>query len=155
MIGLIQRVSEASVAVEGEIVGRIGPGLAALVAVQRGDATAQAVRLAERMLAYRVFEDAAGRMNLDLTQVDGGILLVPQFTLAADTSKGNRPSLGRAADPEDGQQLFEALVDATRARWKKVATGRFGANMDVSLVNRGPVTFWLEAKPAAVRKPDH
>lgn len=149
MIGLIQRVREASVTVDGEIIGRIGPGLAALVAVQRGDTTAQAERLAERMLAYRIFEDDAGRMNLDLTQVNGGILLVPQFTLAADTAKGNRPSLGRAADPELGRALFEALVDATRARWGTVATGQFGANMDVSLVNRGPVTFWIEAKPVA------
>ena len=143
MIGLIQRVSEARVTVDGQIIGSIGHGLAALIGVERGDGPAAAARLAERMLNYRVFEDDDGKMNLDLIQVGGGILLIPQFTLAADTRKGNRPGFGRAAEPEQAQALFGELVSAARSRWSKVETGRFGANMDVSLVNRGPVTFWL------------
>jgi D-tyrosyl-tRNA(Tyr) deacylase len=148
VIGLIQRVSEASVAVDGEVLGRIGPGLLALIGVQRGDDAPQAARLAERLLAYRVFEDTDGKMNLDLTQVNGGLLLIPQFTLAADTGRGNRPSFGRAAEPEAGRALFETLVESARSRWDTVETGRFGADMDISLVNRGPVTFWLEVPPA-------
>ena len=148
MIGLLQRVSHASVMVDGEVTGEIGRGLMVLVAVQRNDAPQQARRLAERLLSYRVFEDDTGRMNLDVTQVDGGLLLVPQFTLAADTGKGNRPSFSRAAEPAAGQGLFEECVAAARARWDKVATGRFGANMDVELLNQGPVTFWLEVPPA-------
>jgi D-tyrosyl-tRNA(Tyr) deacylase len=150
VIGLIQRVSEASVTVDGDVLGRIGPGLLALIAVERNDDQAQAVRLAERLLAYRVFEDDEGRMNLDLTQTGGGLLLIPQFTLAADTRKGNRPSFMKAAEPDQGRELFDGLVEAARARWHTVETGRFGANMDISLINRGPVTFWLEvpAPPA-------
>lgn len=144
MIGLLQRVSHARVSVADEIVGQIGPGLLVFVAVQRGDTTEHAARLAERLLAYRVFEDDGGRMNLDVTQVDGGLLLVPQFTLAADTARGNRPGFSRAADPEQGRELFDACVAAARARWSRVETGRFGANMAVELLNRGPVTFWLE-----------
>ncbi len=146
MISLIQRVSEAAVAVGGQTVAAIGPGLLALVAVQRGDSPAQARRMAERLLAYRVFPDEAGRMNRDLREVEGELLLVPQFTLAADTRKGNRPSLGQAAAPAAGQALFELLVEACEARWPRVATGIFGADMAVSLVNTGPVTFWLEVK---------
>jgi D-tyrosyl-tRNA(Tyr) deacylase len=149
MIGLLQRVTEASVTVDGAINGRIGPGLMVLVAVQRGDTPEQAERLAQRLLAYRVFEDDAGKMNLDVTQIGGGLLLVPQFTLAADTGRGNRPSFSRAADPALGRQLFDACVVAARARWDNVATGRFGANMDVRLLNQGPVTFWLEVPPGA------
>lgn len=148
MIGLLQRVSEASVTVDGEVVGEIGPGLAVLVAVQRGDTEVQARRLAERLLAYRVFPDAEGRMNLDLRAAGGGLLLVPQFTLAADTSRGNRPSLGRAADPAAGSALFARCVAAAREAWPQVATGQFGAHMAVRLVNDGPVTFWLEVPPA-------
>jgi len=148
MIGLLQRVSQARVTVDGEIIGEIGRGLLVLVAVQRDDRVVQARRLAERLLSYRVFEDEAGRMNLDVTQIDGGILLVPQFTLAADTGKGNRPSFSRAAEPEQGRALFDECVAAARARWHDVATGRFGANMDVELLNQGPVTFWLEVPPA-------
>jgi D-tyrosyl-tRNA(Tyr) deacylase len=144
MIGLIQRVSEASVAVNGQIIGSIGPGLAALIGVQRDDGPEQAKRLAERMLAYRVFEDQDGKMNLDLKGINGGILLIPQFTLAANTGKGNRPSFTSAADPERARALFDELVAAAQSRWNAVETGEFGANMDVSLVNRGPVTFWLE-----------
>jgi D-tyrosyl-tRNA(Tyr) deacylase len=149
MIGLLQRVTEASVTVDGAITGRIGPGLMVLVAVQRGDTPEQAERLAQRLLAYRVFEDDAGKMNLDVTQIGGGLLLVPQFTLAADTGRGNRPSFSHAADPALGRQLFDACVVAARARWDNVATGRFGANMDVRLLNQGPVTFWLEVPPGA------
>lgn len=144
MIGLLQRVSHAQVAIDDEVVGRIGPGLLVLVAVQPDDGVAQARRLAERLLSYRVFEDDAGRMNLDVTQMGGGILLVPQFTLAADTGKGNRPSFTRAAAPEQGRALFDECVATIRSRWDDVATGVFGANMDVELLNQGPVTFWLE-----------
>lgn len=147
MIALIQRVSTASVTVAGEIVGRIGPGLLALAAVERGDGARQAERLAERIVGYRVFEDADGRMNLSLSDTGGGLLLVSQFTLAADTRKGARPSFTPAADPVAGQALFEALVDAARRLHPTVATGRFGARMQVALVNDGPVTFWLRATP--------
>jgi len=148
MIALLQRVSRARVTVDGTVIGEIGPGLLALIAVQQNDAAAQAVRLAERILSYRVFEDADGRMNLDVTQAGGGLLMAPQFTLAADTRKGNRPSFARAADPDTGRALFDECVAAARARWENVATGRFGADMDVELVNRGPVTIWLDVPPA-------
>jgi len=147
MIGLIQRVSSASVATGGRVLGSIDHGLVALIAVQRGDRSAQVARLVERLLAYRVFEDKQGKMNLDLTQVNGGMLLVPQFTLAADTGKGNRPSFTRAADPEHGKALYDELVTTAKSLWNKVETGEFGANMSVSLVNQGPVTFWLEVRP--------
>lgn len=147
MIGLLQRVSRASVTVNNQIVGKIDVGLLVLVAIQRNDATAQAKRLLERLLTYRVFEDEAGRMNLDVTQVNGGLLFVPQFTLAANTRKGNRPSFSGAADPDFSETLYAELVNAARSKWHKVASGVFGANMDVSLVNKGPVTFWLEVPP--------
>lgn len=147
MIGLLQRVSEASVTVESEVVGAIKRGLLVLVGVQRDDGPAQAARLAERLLAYRVFPDDRGRMNRDVTQVGGGVLLVPQFTLAADTRKGNRASFARAADPQQGRALFEELTRAMRGLWPDVATGVFGAHMAVHLVNDGPVTFWLETTP--------
>lgn len=149
MIALLQRVSHARVTVEGQVVGAIGPGLLALIAVQQRDTEREAGRLAERILSYRVFGDAAGRMNLDVTQSGGGLLMVPQFTLAADTRKGNRPSFTGAADPAIGQALFEECVAAARARWENVATGRFGADMDVELLNSGPVTVWLEVPPPA------
>jgi D-tyrosyl-tRNA(Tyr) deacylase len=152
MIGLLQRVSRASVTVNNQIIANIDLGLVVLVAIQRNDAAAQAKRLLERLLTYRVFEDHAGRMNLDVTQVNGGLLLVPQFTLAANTGKGTRPSFTAAADPAVSKTLFEELVDAARSKWHKVASGVFGANMDVSLVNQGPVTFWLEVPP---RKSPH
>jgi len=148
MIGLLQRVKHARVTVNGVEVGAIGAGLLALIAVQQHDGPTQARRMAERLLSYRVFEDDAGRMNHDLRQTDGGLLLVPQFTLAADTAKGNRPSFSRAAEPELGRALFDECVAAARARWENVATGRFGAVMDVELLNHGPVTFWLEVPPA-------
>ena len=148
MIGLLQRVTEAAVTVDGAIVGQIGPGLAVLVGVQRGDEPEQALRLAERLLAYRVFEDPAGKMNLSLADTGGELLLIPQFTLAADTRTGNRASFSRAAEPERGRILFAALVTAARESGARVETGRFGANMYVSLVNQGPVTFWLEVPPS-------
>ena len=148
MIGLLQRVSHASVRVAGAVVGEIGAGLLVLVAVERGDGPAQAQRLAERLVAYRVFEDATGKMNHDVREAGGGLLLVPQFTLAADTGKGNRPSFSGAAVPATGQALCDQLVQAVAERCPRVATGRFGANMSVSLVNEGPVTFWLRVPPA-------
>lgn len=144
MIGLLQRVNRASVTVADSTVGEIGRGLLVLVGVQRGDDEARAERLLERLLAYRVFPDAAGRMNLSLQDVAGGLLLVPQFTLAADTRKGNRPGFSTAAAPDDGRRLFEHLLARARTAHPQVATGVFGADMQVSLVNDGPVTFWLE-----------
>ena len=145
MIALIQRVSEAAVQVEGERVGAIGPGLLALVAVEPGDDEARTARMAERLLGYRVFSDAQGKMNLSLADTGGGLLLVSQFTLAADTSRGMRASFTSAAAPEDGRRWFERLVEACRARHPVVEIGRFGAHMRVSLVNDGPVTFRLMA----------
>jgi D-aminoacyl-tRNA deacylase len=147
MIALIQRVSEASVHVHGEEVGRIDAGLLALAAVERGDTERTAIRLAERILGYRLFEDSQGRMNLSLADTGGGLLLVSQFTLAADTRKGARPSFTPAAEPARGAALFEALAAAARARHPRVETGRFGARMRVALINEGPVTFWLRVKP--------
>jgi D-tyrosyl-tRNA(Tyr) deacylase len=144
MIGLLQRVTEASVTVNGEVVGAIGRGLLVLVGVERDDTAAQAERLLERLLGYRVFPDADGKMNLSLQDIHGGLLLVPQFTLAADTRKGMRPSFSCAAAPEHGRALFDHLVLRARAQHPTVATGRFGADMQVALVNDGPVTFWLQ-----------
>lgn len=148
MIALIQRVSEASVEVGGQIVGRIGPGVLALVGVEPGDGEAQALRLVERVLGYRIFEDAGGRMNLSLADSQGALLAVPQFTLAADTHKGARPSFSSAAPPELGAQLFDRFVVLARERHRPVETGRFGAHMRVGLVNDGPVTFWLRVSPS-------
>lgn len=148
MIGLLQRVSEARVEVDGQVVGAIPRGLLVLVGVERGDAEAQAGRLLERLLGYRVFEDDQGRMNLGLQDVGGGLLLVPQFTLAADTKKGMRPSFTPAADPTLGERLFDRLVDLAREEFSGVEAGVFGANMQVSLTNDGPVTFWLHVPPA-------
>ena len=145
MIALIQRVSQARVTVHGDTVGAIGPGLLALVAVEPGDGEAQFQRMAERLLAYRVFGDAAGRMNRSLSDTGGGLLLVSQFTLAADTRKGLRPSFTSAAEPGAARAGFDRLVDLCRARHALVETGRFGAHMKVSLVNDGPVTFWLQS----------
>ncbi len=145
MIGLLQRVTHASVTVDGETTGEIGRGLLVLVAVHRDDTEKDVGRLAERILTYRVFADAAGRMNRSLIDESAALLLVPQFTLAADTKKGTRASFTRAAAPDIGEQFFEQLVALCRARLQRVDTGRFGANMQVSLVNDGPVTFWLES----------
>jgi D-tyrosyl-tRNA(Tyr) deacylase len=147
VIGLLQRVSEARVMVDGESVGAIGRGLLVLIGVERGDDEAQAERLLERLLGYRVFPDADDRMNLSVSDVGGGLLLVPQFTLPADTRKGMRPSFTPAAAPEEGRRLFDHLVARARAQHHDVATGCFGADMRVSLTNEGPVTFWLQTKP--------
>jgi D-aminoacyl-tRNA deacylase len=144
MIGLLQRVSEANVKVEGSIVGQIGRGLLVLVGVEKHDTHASAQRLLERLLSYRVFPDEAGRMDLSLADIGGELLLVPQFTLAADTRKGTRPSFSSAASPELGAELFDYFVTIARERHAKVETGVFGADMKVSLVNDGPVTFWLQ-----------
>jgi len=144
LIALIQRVTAASVAVGGETVGEIGAGILALIGVERGDGEAQAERLAQKVLAYRIFPDAAGKMNLSLEQTRGEILAVPQFTLVADTNSGTRPSFSSGASPEDGAKLFERFAQLAKAK-----TGRFGAHMRVSLVNDGPVTFWLQVKPGS------
>jgi len=144
-------VTHASVEVDGAIVGRIEAGLLVLLAVEPSDTEAEADRLIERLVGYRVFEDEAGRMNRSLADTGGGLLLVPQFTLAADTTKGMRPSFTGAAPPELGRRLFDHAVGCAKARLDdRVATGRFGAHMRVSLTNDGPVTFWLRtARPAA------
>lgn len=146
MIALIQRVDEASVIVEHETVGAIARGLLALVAVEPDDGVPQVERMLERLLGYRVFADSAGKMNLALRDIGGGLLLVSQFTLAADTAKGMRPSFTSAAPPELGRRLFERLVARAREAHPLVETGVFGAYMRVRLVNDGPVTFWLEAR---------
>lgn len=152
MIGLLQRVSRAEVSVSGATLGAIGSGLLVLVGVERGDTPAQAERLVQRLLGYRVFADAHGRMNRSLHDTGGGLLLVPQFTLAADTAKGMRPSFTPAAEPETGRALFEHMCGAARVAHRgEVATGRFGADMQVSLINDGPVTFWLQVKAGAGR----
>jgi D-aminoacyl-tRNA deacylase len=148
MIALVQRVSRAEVVVDGERIGEIGPGLLALVGVERGDSEREADRLLERVLGYRIFADADGKMNLSLRDVEGGLLAVPQFTLAADTGKGARPSFSSAASPADGERLFAYFVERARASHRVVGTGRFGADMKVSLTNDGPVTFWLRIRPA-------
>jgi len=143
MIGLLQRVREASVTLDGEMISAIEQGLMVLVGVERDDTEAQADRLLQRLLGYRVFADADDKMNLSLKEVQGGLLLVPQFTLAADTRKGARPSFSCAASPEHGQQLFDYFLTQAQQQYPNVASGCFGANMQVSLVNDGPVTFWL------------
>ena len=145
MIGLLQRVTTAAVEVAGHEIARIGPGLLVLVAVERDDTSVEAGRLLERLLNYRVFEDAEGRMNLSVTDVSGGLLLVPQFTLAADTKKGLRPGFSTAAAPDEGRRLFDELLGLARRRFPAVQAGQFGAHMRVSLVNDGPVTFWIQA----------
>ena len=149
MIGLLQRVSGARVEVGGETVGEIQRGLMVLVCAERGDAEMHAERLLERLLNYRVFSDAEGKMNLSLRDVAGGLLLVPQFTLAADTHKGNRPSFTPAAPPEEGRRLFEHMLRRAQAAHPVVQAGRFGADMQVTLTNDGPVTIWLRIPPEA------
>jgi D-aminoacyl-tRNA deacylase len=145
VIGLLQRVTEAGVDIDGRRVASIGPGLLVLVGVRPADSEASALRLLDRLLHYRVFADEGGKMNLSLTQNQGDLLLVPQFTLAADTHKGLRPGFSTAAPPEQGRRLFDVLVQAARSRHQRVETGVFGAHMRVSLANDGPVTFWLES----------
>ncbi len=144
MIALLQRVSQAEVLVAGQSVAGIDRGLLVLLGVQKDDDSRRADRLLERLLTYRVFADATGKMNLSLLDVSGGLLLVPQFTLAADTRKGRRPSFSSAAAPREGERLFNHLLDRARGRLDQVGSGRFGADMQVSLTNDGPVTFWLE-----------
>ena len=145
MISLIQRVSEASVTVDGDTTGRIGRGILVFLAVQPGDTDATVARMAERVVTYRVFPDETGRMNRSLVDEGLALLVVPQFTLAADTKKGTRASFTRAAPPEMGKACFERFVAQCRSSLETVETGVFGADMKVSLVNDGPVTFWLEA----------
>jgi D-aminoacyl-tRNA deacylase len=148
VIALVQRVDEASVSAAGELLGAIGPGILALVGVERGDGEAEARRLAEKVASYRIFSDAAGKMNLSLRDTGGALLAVPQFTLAADTDSGLRPSFSSAALPEDGRKLFSMFLTEAEKLVQKAASGRFGADMKVRLVNDGPVTFWLRAAPS-------
>jgi D-aminoacyl-tRNA deacylase len=153
MIALLQRVTQAEVVVEGATIGAIGPGLMVLVCAERGDTERECLVLADKLVRYRVFSDAAGKMNRSVLDVAGGLLLVPQFTLAADTNSGTRPSFTPAAAPELGRQLFEKFVEHLRTRYADtlaaIGTGRFGADMRVSLTNDGPVTIWLQVHPAS------
>lgn len=149
MIALLQRVSQARVVVDGVTVGAIDAGLMVLLCAERGDSIRQADALLAKLLAYRVFSDDAGKMNRSVAQVQGGLLLVPQFTLAADTKSGTRPSFTPAAAPEEGQRLFDYFVAQARVRHALVESGRFGADMQVTLTNDGPVTFWLQVRPVA------
>lgn len=154
MIALLQRVSSASVRVDARVVAEIGPGLLALIGIARDDGAAQGARLLQRLLDYRVFPDEAGRMNRSLRELGAGLLLVPQFTLAADTDSGNRPGFQSAAPPEIARTLFgELLEQARREHRGPVGSGEFGAHMQVSLVNDGPVTFWLEVPAGAAGPP--
>ncbi|MEE8495680.1 MAG: D-aminoacyl-tRNA deacylase [Xanthomonadales bacterium] len=148
MIALLQRVSEATVHVNEIMVGETKKGILALIGIERGDSEKQADRLLQRVLAYRMFPDDTHRMNINVQQAGGGLLLVPQFTLAADTNSGNRPSFTPAAEPAESRRLFAYLVQQAHLEMDDVATGMFGANMKVSLVNDGPVTFWLQVSPA-------
>jgi D-aminoacyl-tRNA deacylase len=147
MIALLQRVTHAEVAVEGNVKGRIGRGILVFAAVERGDREAQMTRMAERIIGYRIFADGEQRMNLSVADIGGGLLLVSQFTLAADTRKGARPSFTPAAEPGESRRLFEYFVEAVRHSHAPVSTGEFGADMQVSLVNDGPVSFTLRAAP--------
>jgi D-tyrosyl-tRNA(Tyr) deacylase len=146
MLGLIQRVSEASVTIDDDMTGAIDRGLLLLLGVEKADSPDLVGKLLEKVIAYRVFPDAAGHMNLSLLDIGGGLLVVPQFTLAADTNKGLRPSFSSAAPPDRAEALYDEFVAAARARYRRVETGRFGAHMKVSLVNDGPVTFLLTAR---------
>jgi D-tyrosyl-tRNA(Tyr) deacylase len=148
LIALIQRVTEARVEVDGRVVGAIGRGILALVGVERGDSDEQAGRLVEKVLGYRIFPDAEGKMNLSLLDIKGELLAVPQFTLAADTKSGTRAGFSTAAAPDEGRRLFERFVFLSSQKQLHVKTGSFGADMRVSLVNDGPVTFWLQVSPA-------
>ena len=149
MIALLQRVSQASVSVDGATIGVIDAGLMVLLCAERGDTEKQADALLTKLLAYRVFADEAGKMNRSVADISGGLLVVPQFTLAADTNSGTRPSFTPAAAPELARQLFDYFVRSARAKHAQVKTGQFGADMKVSLTNDGPVTFWLQIKPGA------
>ena len=147
MIGLLQRVSRARVEIDGQTVAEIERGLLVLVGVERGDGPAEVLRLAERLVSYRVFPDDAGKMNLSVRDSDGSVLLVPQFTLAADTDSGTRPGFSRAAPPDVGRAMFERLVAEIKVSGVPCGSGRFGAHMAVTLTNDGPVTFWLRIAP--------
>jgi D-tyrosyl-tRNA(Tyr) deacylase len=147
VIALIQRVTTASVAVGGASIASIDAGILALIGVERRDGEAEAQRLAERVIGYRIFTDAAGKMNRSLKDTGGGLLAVPQFTLVADTNSGTRPSFSTGALPQDGDRLFQAFLAHAEKMLGKIQSGRFGADMKVSLVNDGPVTFWLRAPP--------
>lgn len=151
MIALLQRVSEARVVVDGAVVGEIGAGVLALVCAERGDDESSASRVVERILCFRMFGDDAGKMNLSVRDVAGGLLIVPQFTLAADTRSGNRPSFTPAAEPERGRALYDHAVERAGALHPKVSTGEYGAHMSVHLVNDGPVTFWMRVDPPGTR----
>ena len=144
MIGLLQRVSHASVSVENRLIGEIGRGLLVLVGVEQGDDEARARRLLERLWSYRVFADASDKMNLSVSDIDGAMLLVPQFTLAADTNKGTRPSFTSAATPQEAKRLFDYLLQQAKQSPMTIQSGQFGADMQVSLLNDGPITFWLK-----------
>jgi D-tyrosyl-tRNA(Tyr) deacylase len=150
MIALLQRVAHASVVVDGNTIGAISAGLLVLVCAERSDSEKESDMLLEKLLGYRVFADDAGKMNRNIRDVAGGLLLVPQFTLAADTRSGTRPSFTPAASPDQGKQLFDYFVIQARARHPHVQTGQFGAHMQVSLTNDGPVTFWLQCKPKVI-----
>jgi len=152
MIALLQRVSEAEVTVDGESVARIGPGLLALIGVERGDTGREADKLAHRMLTLRLFDDEQGRMNHDIAQAGGQLLLVSQFTLAADTRSGRRPGFSTAAAPELARPLFDGFVQTVRTSHPHAGTGRFGAQMRIALVNDGPVTFHLRVEPATTTR---
>lgn len=147
MIALLQRISSAAVRVEGEVIARVSSGLLVFLGIERGDSDREAEKLLERVLKYRIFSDARGRMNRALADVGGDLLIVPQFTLAADTRKGLRPSFEPAADPKVGRELFNVFLRQAIRKHPTVASGRFGANMQVELVNDGPVTFWLRVAP--------
>ncbi len=149
MIALLQRVAEASVTVEGQCIGRIARGLLVLLCAERGDSEKEADALLHKLLGYRVFADADGKMNLSLAQTQGGLLLVPQFTLAADTRSGTRPSFTPAASPAEASRLFDYVLSQARALHAPVEAGRFGADMQVALINDGPVTFWLQVSPVS------
>lgn len=150
MIALIQRVTHANVVVSGKVIGQINQGLLTLLCAERGDTEREAAMLCDKLLNYRVFSDAQGKMNLSVKNINGGVLLVPQFTLAADTQSGTRPSFTPAAPPAQARQLFDHFVALTKERHPLVETGQFGADMQVSLCNDGPVTFWLHVKPAVM-----
>jgi D-tyrosyl-tRNA(Tyr) deacylase len=147
MIALLQRVAEAKVMVNGKLIGAIETGLMVLLCAERGDSEKECGALLDKLLAYRVFNDDAGKMNRSVKDVGGGLLLVPQFTLAADTRSGTRPSFTPAATPDEGKRLFDYFVAQARSKHHNVQTGQFGAHMQVSLINDGPVTFWLHCKP--------
>ncbi|WP_313704365.1 D-aminoacyl-tRNA deacylase [Massilia sp.] len=152
MIGLLQRVSQASVVVDGATVGAIETGLMVLVCAEKGDTEREADALLAKLLGYRVFSDEAGKMNRSVTDIGGALLLVPQFTLAADTRSGTRPSFSPAANPDDGRRLFDYFVRRACERHGKVETGQFGADMKVALINDGPVTIWLRVDPVDVKR---